>query len=105
MKQPSQEEKLAQYVARINTFALAFVFAFLGGLTLFIMTAILVIKGGEQVGPHLVLLREYFPGYSVTWPGSFVGLFYGIVAGGIFGAAIGYLYNRIVSIVSSRTPV
>ena len=33
-----------------------------------------MIKGGPNVGQHLGLLRAYYPGYSVTWLGSFVGL-------------------------------
>ena len=37
-----------------------------------------------MVGPHLALLSQYFPGYSVTIGGSFLGLGYGFAAG--FGA-------------------
>jgi hypothetical protein len=34
----------------------------------------------------------------VSWTGSVVGLFYGALAGGLIGWAIGKIYNRIVAI-------
>jgi hypothetical protein len=62
------------------------------------MTAWLLIKGGPQVGAHLQLLGHYFIGYSVTWKGSLVGLFYGALVGGVVGWSIGTIYNGIVAI-------
>jgi hypothetical protein len=62
------------------------------------MTSWLLIKGGPQVGVHLQLLGQYFVGYSVTWQGSLVGLFYGALVGGVVGWSIGTLYNAIVAI-------
>jgi hypothetical protein len=32
-------------------------------------------------GPNPTLLSNYFPGYSVAWPGVFVGFVYGLAAG------------------------
>lgn len=72
------------------------VMAVIGGASLFLMTAWLLIKGGENVGAHLTLLGQYLAGYSVTWTGSFVGLFYGALLGGVTGWSIGYIYNRVV---------
>ena len=40
----------------------------------------------STVGQHLGLLRSYYPGYSVTWLGSFVGLFYGAITGALLGS-------------------
>jgi len=67
-------------VARIQA---AFVMAVVCGLGIFIATAWLLIKGGTNVGQHLQLLGQYFPGYKVTWAGSLVGMFYGAIVGGI----------------------
>lgn len=61
------------------------------GVSIFIATVILLIRGGSPVGPNLSLLGEYFIGYEVTWGGSLVGLVYGFVlgfAGGYSTAAI-----------------
>jgi hypothetical protein len=70
----------------------------IGGFGLFGMTAWLLIKGGENVGMHLQLLGNYFIGYSVTWPGSFVGLLYGALFGGIIGWSIGKIYNGVAAL-------
>lgn len=95
---PSQadEEKVSRAIARIQTGALAVVSATITGVGFFLMTAWLLMKGGPHVGQHLQLLSNYFIGYSVTWWGSLVGLFYGIVAGGLVGWAVGTLYNTVV---------
>ena len=66
-------------------------------LGFFVATAILVIRGGPNPGPHLRLLGQYFPGYDVTWPGAFIGLVYGFAIGYIGGLTVGTVYNRIVA--------
>ena len=63
------------------------------GCGLFAATAWLVIKGGPTVGPTLGLLRAYYPGYSVTWPGAFVGFAYGALTGAVLGWCVASLYN------------
>ena len=85
-------------VARLRALVMALVFGFTAGTGLFIATAWLVIRGGEQVGPTLGLLRHYLPGYSVTWPGAFVGFFYLVVLGGVTGWVVAFIYNQIVAI-------
>jgi hypothetical protein len=68
----------------------------LAALGLFLATVILVVEGGETVGPHLGLLRVYLPGYSVTWFGAFVGAGYAFFFGYGAGRTIGTIYNRLV---------
>jgi hypothetical protein len=99
-KQTSDSElyEVSQSVARLQTGVLTIVCALLGGVGLFVMTAWLLIKGGPQVGAHLQLLGNYFIGYSVTWQGSLIGLFYGALFGGVLGWSIGTIYNSIVAI-------
>jgi hypothetical protein len=94
----SYEEQVSRSVARIKAGVLALIFAFLGGVGLFITTAWLILRGGPNVGLHLQLLSNYFIGYSVTWGGCFVGLFYGALVGGVIGWTIGMIYNRIVKL-------
>ena len=84
-------------VARLRASVMALVFGLTAGTGLFIATAWLVIRGGEQVGLTLGLLRHYLPGYSVTWPGAFVGFFYLVVIGGVTGWVVAFIYNRIVA--------
>jgi hypothetical protein len=92
------KEELSRTVANIQAGVLAFVGGVIGGLGLFIMTAWLLLEGGPQVGSHLQLLSNYFIGYSVTWPGSVIGLLYGALTGGVLGWIIGFIYNKVVGI-------
>ena len=92
------KEEISRAVIKIQGGVLAVVCGLIGGLGLFFMTVWLLLKGGPQVGSHLQLLSNYFVGYSVTWPGSFVGLFYGALTGGVLGWSIGMVYNKIVGI-------
>ena len=93
---PHERFEVSRAVARIHAGVLALVCAVLAGGGLFIMTLWLVIRGGINVGAHLGLLSWYFYGYSVTWGGAFVGLFWGVVAGGLVGWVIGEVYNLVV---------
>ncbi len=92
----TDNNEVSRAIARIQTGVLTLVFAAIFGSGLFLMTAWLLIKGGDNVGAHLQLLSNYFPGYSVTWPGSIVGFFYGAIGGGAIGWSIGTIYNRVV---------
>ncbi|MEK7832700.1 MAG: hypothetical protein AAB401_16525 [Acidobacteriota bacterium] len=91
-------EEISREVMRIQTGVLTMVCAVLGGLLLFAMTVWLVIKDGPGAGPHLGLLGNYFPGYSVTWGGSIIGLFYGALTAGVVGWVIGSIYNLVVGL-------
>jgi hypothetical protein len=96
--QDNDVDGISRAVTRMRTNALAVVCAVIGGVGLFAMTAWLVIKGGPNVGQHLQLLSNFFIGYSVTWTGSLVGLFYGALTGGIVGWAVGTIYNKVVNL-------
>lgn len=93
---PIQNDEVSHTLARIKADALGLVCGLIGGLGLFAMTAWLVVKDGPQAGTHLQLLSNYFVGYSVTWPGAFVGLLYGAVTGGLIGWMVGRIYNAVV---------
>lgn len=82
-------------IARLRASVMGIVLGLLLGGGLFTATVWLVIQGGPLVGLHLSLLNNYYPGYSVTWGGAFVGLFYGMVTGGVIGYVTTYLYNTI----------
>ena len=92
---PKEQRILDRTVAKIRSGILSLVFAMVGGVGLFAATAFLVVRGGKNVGAHLGLLVQYYPGYSVTWSGSVVGLLYGALTGGVIGWAIASIYNRL----------
>jgi hypothetical protein len=67
------------------------------GLGLLIATLVLVLKGGDEVGPHLSLLSAYLPGYRVSFLGSLAGFVYMFVIGYGVGRSVVTLYNRLAS--------
>jgi hypothetical protein len=93
-----RENDIRQAIATIRTNALAAVCALIGGFGLFALTVWLLIKGGPHIGKHLQLLSNYFIGYTVSWGGSVIGLFYGALFGGAIGWAVGTIYNSVVNI-------
>jgi hypothetical protein len=90
--------EIGRAVARLKAGILSLVFGLLAGTGLFAMTAVLLLDGGPNAGLHLRLLGNYFPGYTVTWPGAFIGFGWGFIAGAAVGWSIGIIYNRIVGI-------
>ena len=89
----AEQKVLRRRLLVLNSKAWGVATGLLGGLTLFIATIALVIKGGENVGEHLGLLGVYFPGYRVTVVGAFIGFVYVFVIGYALGRLIGYVYN------------
>jgi hypothetical protein len=92
---PEEARAVRREVLRLNAKAWGLSFGLIGGLGLFVSTIILVIKGGERVGPHLGLLGIYLPGYSVTVAGAFIGFVYLFVIGYAVGRGIGTIYNSL----------
>ena len=91
-----ETRELRSTLARLNARAWGIAVGLLLGGGLFFATIFLVARGGKNVGMHLILIREYFPGYSVTITGSFIGFVYGFVLGYAVGRIIGMVYNRLV---------
>jgi hypothetical protein len=83
---PSPEEIIEAAFARLDPLALGIAVGVVSGLVLFVMTAVLLLKREEPVGPTLTLLGQYFFGFKVTWVGAFVGL----VEAGISGFTLAY---------------
>jgi hypothetical protein len=82
--------------ARYHPLALGVAFGSTLGVTLFVATVVLVLKGGEVVGPNFSLLNNYFIGYSVTWSGALVGLLEGAAIGFGGGYFLAWLINSVV---------
>ena len=91
------EEKLFSGVLLLNAKVVGLALGVIFGLGIFVATNWLVIKGGSRVGPHLILLSQYFIGYKVTFLGSLIGAAYGFTLGTICGALMGWIYNRLAT--------
>jgi hypothetical protein len=90
------DEVLVQIFARVDQVALGLAVGVLSGSGLFLATAILLIKGGERIGPTLQLINNYIPGYSVTWPGAFVGALGGLILGFVLGWTVAFIRNAMM---------
>ena len=90
----ANEEALESYLLRLNGRAWGLALGCLSGLALFVATNWLYLKDGEEAGPHLGLLGQYFPGYSVTFVGSLIGFVYAFVVGYASGRLVCGVYNR-----------
>ena len=89
---------------RLNGVILGLVLGLMFGFGIFIATVVLLIKGGEVVGPHLALLGQFFIGYQVTFAGSFIGFLYGLFFGFVVGYVVAGLYNWIANLREKRWP-
>lgn len=85
--------ELKRAIARLRASVMAVTCGLSAGTLMFVATAWLLIRGGEEVGPNLALFGVYFPGYTVTWPGAVIGFCYGAFAGGVFGWLAASVYN------------
>jgi ABC-type dipeptide/oligopeptide/nickel transport system permease subunit len=98
----NEKEMILKETLLLNTKAFGLVLGLLAGLTIFVATNWLVIKGGGQVGPHLRLLSQYFIGYRVSFLGSIIGFAYGFALGTLSGAFIGWIYNKISTLKEGK---
>jgi len=73
--------------AKLDPVALGAALSVVSALTIFLASAILLLKGGPEVGITLRLLRHYLIGFDMTWTGAMIGA----VEAGIGAFAIGYL--------------
>jgi ABC-type nitrate/sulfonate/bicarbonate transport system permease component len=90
-----EEELIERVIVRLNAVLTGIVLGLLCGIGLFLATMWLVIKGGPHPGVHLILLSQYFPGYSISVLGSLVGFFYAFLIGFLTGCLLGFVYNKI----------
>lgn len=94
---PVSDEVLVRAFARIDKLALATAVGSACGLSIFIATLWLIIKGGELIGPNLQLLGEYFIGYTITMKGAFIGMGYSFTWGFLSGWLFAYLRNFVLA--------
>lgn len=85
----SDDLMLMALFARMDTVAMSIAVAAVFALGLALATAVLLVQGapeGVPIGPNLSALGNILPGYSVTWPGVFVGA----ACAGVIGAITGF---------------
>jgi hypothetical protein len=79
---------------RFNALILGLTGGALAALVTFIATHISMAKWSVDAGSYLGLLAVFFPGYSVTGGGAWVGAFWAFVYASVFGWLSYHLYGR-----------
>jgi len=81
------DELIQTAFARLDPLAMGVALGVVGGLGLLVVSLVLLFKGGPLVGKNLAVLRHFFIGYTVTWPGLLIG----VTEVALFGFGIGYV--------------
>lgn len=67
-------------------------------LVLAILTVVQLLVIGPGQPPNIELLRQYFWGYSVSWPGVLIGAFWGGVVGFVIGWFSAFCRNLVIAV-------
>ena len=92
------ERLIVQSLAKLDGKALGISIGLLLGILIFLATNFLLYKGGDEIGPNLALLGQFFIGYEVSFSGSLIGMIYGLIAGFLIGWLIALFRNFAVAI-------
>ena len=90
---PETDSGLLLAFAPLHRLALGVAGGVVMGGMIFFATLFLLVKGGYPVGPNLALLGEFMIGYSVTFPGAFIGLAWGFGIGFFLGWGFAMAHN------------
>ncbi len=63
------------------------------GVSMFILTILSMYTG--YANAWLVLTESFYPGYTISWSGSILGLIYGFLDGFIGLYILAWLYNKL----------
>lgn len=105
MKPPEQviqeqieaERLLETTLSRMNARVLGLTLGSLAGLALLTATLFIAVRdaGKPDAGQHLWLLCQYFPGFSVSVLGAFVGGAWAFAVGFVGGHVVSRVYNLV----------
>ena len=84
---------------KLNVKAFALTCAIVWGLGLFLLTWWIILFDGAT--GEVTFIGQIYRGYNISPMGSVIGLVWATVDGGIGGAIVAWLYNRIASCTSS----
>lgn len=88
--------KLLYAAIRFNSFMLGITGGILTAGIMYFATIASLAKWGDQSGNYLGLLAVFFPGYSVSSGGAWIGAFWGFVYASVFFSLSYRLYGRVL---------
>jgi uncharacterized membrane protein len=93
------DEVILDTFAKYDAPAMGTALGLMAALVLFLMSVTLILKGGDPVGPTLMLMGNYLPGYRMTLVGVVIGA---LQAGGwafLFGVLLARTINLVVGMI------
>lgn len=93
---PAADKAIIQAFAKLDKNALGVAVGILIGSMVFVATILLLLIGGDPIGPNMALLGQFFVGYTVSASGAIVGLLYGFFAGFVLGWLTALLRNFLI---------
>jgi protoporphyrinogen oxidase len=90
------ERLLGEAFARYHPVALGSAVGAVAAAGLFAATALLLVRGGDPLGPNLSLVANYLLGYEVSWPGAALGAAEAAAGGYLFGDLLARAVNAVV---------
>lgn len=88
--------RLLNAAIRFNALMLGLTAGTLAAVIVYFATHTSIAKWGSDSGSYLSLLAIFFPGYSITSNGAWVGAFWAFVYAGTFSALSYRLYGRVL---------
>jgi len=89
-------DQLSTLFARYDPVALGGAVGSIAAVTLLLATVVLLLRGGDPVGPTLSLLANFLLGYQVSWGGALLGFFEAGIGGFAFGFGLAKVINAVV---------
>ena len=105
LKTSDIDEQLLSAAIRFNAIVLGLVCGTMAALAIYLATRVSLSMWGDNAGGYLGLLSVFFPGYTPTPGGAFIGAFWAFIFTG-FGSSLTYWwYGRLLGkkIVSSAS--
>jgi len=96
------DEIIIKAFAPLDKFSLALSIGITASILIFCATLWLILIEPSTKWPALILLNQYFIGYSISFKGIFIGAIYCFFWGFIFGWLVGYLRNMIMGLYIFR---
>jgi hypothetical protein len=96
--------RLGTDVARLQVPHFPIAIGTLCGFTVMTASVLLLLNHSpdEPLGPHLGLIRQFLPGFRVSWIGSLGAFAYFFVIGALVATCVAWLYNRRVGSSGTR---
>jgi hypothetical protein len=82
--------------APVHKMALGVAVGTVFGLLIFAVTVFHIVLR-PSAAPDIGLLAQYFYGYDVSWPGAFIGLFWGFATGFVMGWFVAFVRNFVIA--------